>query len=80
MASSITTKPRAATNKPLPATMKACMVTGFGEIDDNIIVQCDVPTPTLGTTKDSDCMIIRVLSCALAPGDVRILSGKTDFV
>ena len=25
-------------------------------------------------------MVIRVLACALAPGDVRLLSGKTDYV
>lgn len=65
----------------LPPTMKAAIATGFGEIEDNIFVKNDWPTPQLPTTSSSSgWMIIRVLACALAPGDVRLLSGKTSYV
>lgn len=71
------------------ATMKAAIATGFGEIEKNIHIQEDYPTPLLPDTtsskkkdsKDTDrAMLIRVLACALAPGDVRVLSGKTDYM
>ena len=64
---------------PLPTKMKACLATGFGEIDENIHLSVDAPVPTL-SDNDTDSMIVKVLCCALAPGDVRVLSGKTSFV
>ena len=68
----------------IPKTMKAAVATGFGEVDSNIFVRDDWPVPSLdGTsgnkTKDKE-MLIRVLTCALAPGDPRILSGATDWI
>lgn len=62
-------------------TMKAAIATGFGAIDENVFVQDDVKArPTLPTTNTYEYMVIRVLACALAPGDVRVLSGKTDYM
>lgn len=61
-------------------TMKAAIATGFGAIDENVFVRANVPRPTLLKENADEYMIIRVLSCALAPGDVRLLSGKTDYV
>lgn len=68
--------------------MKAIVATGFGEIDENIFFRDNVPKPTLVVEKNMETkrrttpaamMTIRVLACALAPGDVRLLSGKTDY-
>lgn len=75
----------------LPSVMKAAVATGFGDIDTNVFVRNDWPTPSfpIDTTnikkddkKDNDdpLLIIKVLACALAPGDVRVLSGKTDYM
>jgi len=64
----------------LPPTMKACVAMGFGEIEDNIFVKTDVATPTLDPTADAGFMLVRVLCCAVAPGDVRVLSGQTRYV
>jgi len=64
---------------PSPSTMKAAVGTGSGEIEENIFVRDDWPTPTLDP-EDEDHLILRVLACALAPGDVRVLSGKTAYM
>mmetsp|Transcript_30811 Transcript_30811/g.67644 ORF Transcript_30811/g.67644 Transcript_30811/m.67644 type:complete len:363 (-) Transcript_30811:74-1162(-) len=64
----------------LPSKMKAIVATGFGDIDSNVHLDDDFPTPTLPAKDDGKHMIIRVLACALAPGDVRVLSGKTDYM
>lgn len=61
-------------------TMKAAVATGFGAIDENVFFRDDIPRPTLPTTSKEDYLIIKVLSCALAPGDVRVLSGKTAYM
>lgn len=75
MASTTTT----ATKKiELPTTMKACVATGFGDIESNLTVHDhwgQVPHNV-----PPQHMIVKVLSCALAPGDVRVLSGKTAYV
>jgi NADPH:quinone reductase-like Zn-dependent oxidoreductase len=60
-------------------TMKAVVATGFGAIDENIYLRTDWPKPFL-PPDSKGLMIIRVLACALAPGDVRVLSGKTDWM
>ncbi|CAB9515094.1 alkenal/one oxidoreductase, chloroplastic [Seminavis robusta] len=57
--------------------MKAAIATGFGDIDKNIQVVEDWPVPTL---KAKDEILVKVSACALAPGDVRVLSGKTDWI
>jgi NADPH:quinone reductase-like Zn-dependent oxidoreductase len=67
--------------RKIPETMKVAVATGFGEINDNIFVRNDWPTPELPSDDNNgDHLIIRVLACALAPGDVRVLSGKTDYI
>jgi len=61
-----------------PTTMKACVATGFGDIESNLAVHehwGKIPHDVL-----AGHMIVKVLSCALAPGDVRVLSGKTDYI
>jgi len=65
--------------------MKAAVVTGFGGVDDNVFVRDDQKTPTLLDHDDEDhneedYLVIRVLACALAPGDVRILSGNSAYI
>jgi NADPH:quinone reductase-like Zn-dependent oxidoreductase len=60
--------------------MKAAIATGFGNIDENIHVNENWPRPILLLDQHTGFMMIRVLACALAPGDVRLLSGKTDYV
>lgn len=66
----------------LPSTIKAAVVTAFGldNLQHNLALQTDWPTPTLNDDDSDDSLIVRVLACALAPGDVRVLSGKTAYV
>ena len=74
--------------------MKAAIATGVQAIDDYIHVKDDWPQPTLATAIDGKTgkriselhkttkdgyMIVKVLACALAPGDCRLFSGKTDM-
>jgi NADPH:quinone reductase-like Zn-dependent oxidoreductase len=63
----------------LPPSMKAAVATGFGDIDKNLFLQHDWPTPMMDP-HDEEHLIIRVLACALAPGDPRVLSGTTAYV
>lgn len=70
--------------------MKAAIADGIQDIDNHIHVREDWPRPTLATAKDGKTgqlvsndgghMIIKVLSFALAPGDVRLFKGKTDMM
>uniref|UniRef100_A0A7R9WJG4 Enoyl reductase (ER) domain-containing protein n=1 Tax=Pseudictyota dubia TaxID=2749911 RepID=A0A7R9WJG4_9STRA len=76
------------------STMKVAVATGFGDIDSDVHIRTDWPRPSLKDDDiafykkqhdikpkdDVRFMVIRVLSCALAPGDVRILSGKTSYM
>lgn len=64
----------------LPETMKAAIATGFGKINENIEVVDNWPVPKLDEKHKKDELLIRILACALAPGDVRVLSGKTDWI
>lgn len=70
--------------------MKAAVVTGSQDIDNHIHVNEDWPKPTLATAIDSktgklvsqlkdEHLIVRVLACAIAPGDCRLFTGKTDI-
>ena len=71
--------------------MKAAIAEGILDIDKHIHVRDDWPRPTLATAKDGKTgklisqlndghMIVKVLSCALAPGDVRLFKGRTDMM
>jgi NADPH:quinone reductase-like Zn-dependent oxidoreductase len=62
-----------------PQTMKVAIATGFGGIDENIHVREGWPVPCLDDYGQG-FLLVRILACALAPGDVRLLSGKTDYV
>lgn len=66
--------------------MRAIISSGYGDnIDELLSVQDDiVPVPQLkdipNKKKRNDSMIIQTLAIALAPGDGRVLSGKTKEV
>jgi NADPH:quinone reductase-like Zn-dependent oxidoreductase len=72
--------------------MKAAVATGIEDIDKFLHVQEDWPKPTLATAVDGKTgklvselendthLIIKVLACALAPGDCRLFAGKTDMM
>lgn len=72
--------------------MKAAVATGVENIDEFIHVQDDWPKPTLAKSVDGKTgklvselkgerrMIVKVLACALAPGDCRLFTGKTDMM
>jgi len=61
--------------------MRAAQGSDYGDIDETITVQDGVPVPSLeehnSRSKNKNNMLIRVLTVALAPGDVRVLSGET---
>eukprot|EP00545_Synedropsis_sp_CCMP1620_P009600 CAMPEP_0119010568 /NCGR_PEP_ID=MMETSP1176-20130426/5095_1 /TAXON_ID=265551 /ORGANISM="Synedropsis recta cf, Strain CCMP1620" /LENGTH=380 /DNA_ID=CAMNT_0006963251 /DNA_START=116 /DNA_END=1258 /DNA_ORIENTATION=+ len=74
--------------------MKAAIATGIENIDEFLHVKDDWTKPTLATAIDGKTgklvsklqqddphthMIIKVLACALAPGDCRLFRGKTDM-
>jgi hypothetical protein len=67
------------TETSIPQTMKAAIATGSGGIDENIHVRQDWPVPCLDDFGPG-FLLVRILACALAPGDVRLLSGKTNYV
>jgi len=56
----------------LPTTMKACLVTAHEVLE----MRSDVPLPKI----QPDHILVRSTACALAPGDVRMLSGKTTLM
>jgi NADPH:quinone reductase-like Zn-dependent oxidoreductase len=64
--------------------MKAAVATGAGDVDRTVFVRDDWPVPSIDRiserkTKDKE-MLIRILTCALAPGNPRILSGATYWI
>lgn len=73
-------------------TMKAAIATGIEDVEAFLHVKEDWPTPTLATAvdgktgklvtkmKDARHLIVKVLACALAPGDARLFAGKTDYM
>jgi NADPH:quinone reductase-like Zn-dependent oxidoreductase len=66
--------------KPLPDFMKAAQGKDYGDIDEMLSVQAGVRVPRIADLpprKRSSHMIIQTLAVALAPGDCRVLSGKT---
>lgn len=62
--------------------MRACTISGHGNVDDlqNVLKMVeDHPRPLLSKRAKGD-MLVRVLACSMAPGDVRVLSGRTSLV
>lgn len=70
--------------------MKAAVASGIQDIDQYLHIRDDWPKPTLTTAVDGKTgklvkdlkeghLIIKVLACALAPGDWRLFTGKTDM-
>ena len=59
--------------------MKASIVGNYGDIDKQLEVVEDWPVPELN---DQPCgwALVQVLACAIAPGDWRVLSGKTSLM
>ena len=65
----------------LPTTMTAAQGRGYGKPKDMLSVMPDVKVPDLSDIsekKRKDWAIIKTLAVALAPGDCRVLSGKTS--
>ena len=63
-----------------PKTMRAAQGKDYGDIDEMISVQDGVKVPSLSDLPPKQrkhMMLVKVLSVALAPGDCRVLSGKT---
>ena len=61
-------------------TMKACQGSGYGAPQDMLKVETGVKIPSLADIpkeQRKDWAIIKVHAVALAPGDCRVLSGKT---
>jgi 2-methylene-furan-3-one reductase len=64
----------------IPASMKACLGKDYGDIDEMLSVKDGVKVPRLADVpekKRKEWMVIRTLAVSVAPGDVRVLSGKT---
>ena len=60
--------------------MKACQGSGYGAPEDMLKVETSVKIPSLADIpkrQRKDWAIIKVHAVALAPGDCRVLSGKT---
>ena len=71
---------RMITTTTIPKTMIAGQGKDYGDIDEMISVEKDVAVPSLADVPESKRktkMLIKVLAVALAPGDCRVLSGKT---
>mmetsp|Transcript_3746 Transcript_3746/g.8105 ORF Transcript_3746/g.8105 Transcript_3746/m.8105 type:complete len:379 (+) Transcript_3746:88-1224(+) len=65
----------------LPTTMRAAQGRGYGKPKDMLNVMSDVKVPQLSDVsgkKRKDWAIIKTLTVAMAPGDCRVLSGKTS--
>jgi len=67
--------------KVIPDTMKAARVSDYSDdVTKVLTIEEGVKVPSLEDTPPAgfkDSMLIKVLSVALAPGDVRVMSGKT---
>jgi NADPH:quinone reductase-like Zn-dependent oxidoreductase len=64
----------------LPKTMTAAQGRDYGDIDEMLSVRDDASVPSLASLPPAQRktkMLIQVLAVALAPGDCRVLSGKT---
>lgn len=60
-------------------TMRAAMCSDFGAVDEVLTIVPDAPRPTFEPAEKASrgFALIRVQATALAPGDVRVLSGRT---
>lgn len=60
-------------------TMRAAMCSDYGAVDEVLTVVSDAPRPIFGPATKSfqKFALVRVQATALAPGDVRVLSGRT---
>jgi NADPH:quinone reductase-like Zn-dependent oxidoreductase len=68
------------TTPDIPKIMKAVQGKDFGEIEAMLSVEKDVPVPRLAdlaAKERATSMLIRTHAVALAPGDIRVLSGRT---
>lgn len=59
--------------------MRAALCTGYGSVDEVLSVVADAPRPTFDPASKASRgrALVRVKATALAPGDVRVLSGRT---
>jgi len=64
----------------VPKMMRAAICTEYGDAFDDILTVQDIPSPHIDDKPPAgfkNGMLIRVLAVSLAPGDVRVMSGKT---
>jgi NADPH:quinone reductase-like Zn-dependent oxidoreductase len=64
----------------IPKTMRAVQAKDYGDIDAMLTVEDGIIVPRLADLpqkKRKDFMLIQTLAVSLAPGDCRVLSGKT---
>ncbi len=63
-------------------TMRAALCTDFGDVDEMLSVVPDAPRPAFDPAAKAarGRALVRVQATALAPGDVRVLSGRTRAV
>lgn len=63
-------------------TMRAAVCSNYGVVDQVLSVVPDAPRPTFEPAGKASrgYALIRVQAIALAPGDVRVLSGRTREV
>lgn len=61
------------------ATMKGALVARYvdGAIPDDVVCLADVPRPLLELKQQ---LLVRVLACSLAAGDVHLLRGRVKLV
>ena len=64
----------------IPQMMKAIQASDYGDPEDVLSLQTNVPVPRLADLspkQQKTTMLLKVLAVSLAPGDVRVLSGRT---
>lgn len=58
--------------------MKCATLKAFGDVEKELEIVTDRPRPVLDKDGKGK-MLVKVLACALAPGDVRVLTGACDL-
>ncbi|CAN0021285.1 unnamed protein product [Ectocarpus fasciculatus] len=66
-------------NEASPTTMRAALCSSYGPVDEVLSVVEDAPRPTFEPAGKASrgYALVRVQATALAPGDIRVLSGRT---
>mmetsp|Transcript_8689 Transcript_8689/g.14081 ORF Transcript_8689/g.14081 Transcript_8689/m.14081 type:complete len:353 (-) Transcript_8689:82-1140(-) len=57
--------------------MKAAIALDYGKIDDMVVVKGDWPEPHFEPEDMKGSLLVKVMAASVAPGDLRVLSGRT---